>query len=204
MTSSRSNCFYIKGAPVIYRGKHWIFTPLNLYDSIFLLSFSSFWQKLLTQGTEWEKRWETLGLGKAEKIEKHNLIPICHPIRSLHHCCPSLICQLPNQSKHSRCIQTRTNGLSLGICLFIRRVRWNMKTAALNWFSVREQTVKGKCCGCLPFPCYSWMHPDMEIFQCSQGLNGVFVRPGKCWIIMLILIRASSDNTLKCLTCWKL
>lgn len=145
----------------------------------------------MTQGTECEKRWESLGLGKGEKIEKHNLIPICHPIRSLHYCCPSLICQLPNQSKHSRCIQTRTNGLSLGICLFIRSVRWNMKTAALNWFSVREQTVKGKRCGCLPFPCYSWMHPDMEIFQCSQGLNRAFffVRPGKCWINMLILIR---------------
>lgn len=129
----------------------------------------------MTQGTECEKRWESLGLGKGEKIEKHNLIPICHPIRSLYYCCPSLICQLPNQSKHSRCIQTRTNGLSLGICLFIRRVRWNMKTAALNWFSARERTVKGKRCGCLLFPCYSWMHPDMEIFQCSQGLNRVFL-----------------------------
>lgn len=182
--------FTKKGAPVIYRGSHWIFTPLNSYFIIVLLCFT-IKQKLVTQGTECEKRWESLGLGKGEKIEKHNLIPICHPIRSLHYCCPSLICQLPNQSKHSRCIQTRTNGLSLGICLFIRSVRWNMKTAALNWFSVREQTVKGKRCGCLPFPCYSWMHPDMEIFQCSQGLNRVFffVRPGKCWINMLILIR---------------
>lgn len=29
---------------------------------------------------------------------------------------------------------------------------------------------KGTNCQGKAFPCYSWMHPDMEIFQCSQGL----------------------------------
>lgn len=49
--------FTKKGAPVIYRGKHWIFTPLNLYfrqDSIFLLSFS-IKQKLMTRDRVREK-----------------------------------------------------------------------------------------------------------------------------------------------------
>lgn len=62
---------------------------------------------------------------------------------------------------------------------------------------------KGTNCQGKAFPCYPWMHPDMEIFQCSQGLYRDFCPPGKYWIIMVILIRVS-DNTLKRLTCWKL
>lgn len=141
--------------------------------------------------------WEE-SLRKGEKIKKLNLIPICYPIRSLHYCCPSLICQLPNQSKRSRCTQTRTNGLSHGICLFIHRVHWNMKTAALNWFSVRAQTVKEKRFHATPECILTWKY-----FNAHKDYTGIFVRPGKYWIIMVILIRVS-DNTLKCFACWKL
>lgn len=113
--------------------------------------------------TQW--RWEIHRHGKGEKIKKSNWIPICPAIRSFHYFWPGVIWQLPIQSKHSRSIMTWTNGMSLWMCLFIHRVRWNMKTAALNWFC-KEKTVMDECCSTR----YFWMESDMEIFQCSQGL----------------------------------
>lgn len=124
-----------------------------------------------------QRKW---GIHMYRKIKKHNWIPICPPIRSSHYFSLGLICQLPIQSKHSRRNPTWTNGMSLRMCLFIHRVRWNMKTAASNWFSVKEQTVTEKRC----FPRHSWMHPDMEIFPCWQGLYQDFSLANaglSCW-----------------------
>lgn len=82
------------------------------------------------------------------EIKKYGLVPICHPIRDL--CClrASLICQLPFQSKHSHCIQTQANRLSLWICLFIHKVCWNMKTAGSNWFPCTIKFGKRKGTNC--------------------------------------------------------
>lgn len=114
-----------------------------------------------------QRKW---GIHMQRKIKKLNWIPICPPIRSSHHFSPGLICQLPIQSKHSRRNPTWTNGMSLWMCLFIHRVRWNTKTAASNWFSVKEQTVTEK----RRFPRHSWMHPAIELFPCWQGLHQDF------------------------------
>lgn len=160
MTRSKVKLILTK-SPSNIREQHWIFAPLILYFIIrrYLLILFLYKRKHMTQ---W--RWEKHRHRKGEKIKKSNWMPICPPIRSLHYFWPSLICQLPNQSKHSRCILTRSNGLSLGMCLFIHGVCWNMKTAALNWFSVREQTVMEKCC----FTRYSWMHPGMEKLKVTE------------------------------------
>lgn len=67
--------------------------------------------------------------------------------------------------------------VTLNMFIYSHVVGWNMKTAALNWFSVREQTVKEKCCGLFPVA--------PECILISKKLNahkdyaGISVQPGK-------------------------